>query len=88
MDVQGAELKVLIGAKDTVKNIKAIWLEVADVELYKNQPLRVDVENYMKKNGFHLFKSDVEGGVGDQFYINKKYFKIVSFLSRFIFFKK
>lgn len=87
MDVQGAELKVLEGAKDAVKNTKAIWLEVADIELYKNQPLRVDVENYMKKNDFQIVKSDVEGGFGDQFYINKKYFKIFSFFSRVYFFK-
>lgn len=87
MDVQGAELKVLMGAKDAVKNIKAIWLEVADVELYKNQPLRVEVENYMKKNEFQIVKSDIEGGFGDQFYINKNYFKIFSFFSRVFFIK-
>lgn len=88
MDVQGAELKVLLGAKDYMKNIKAIWLEVAEIELYKHQPLRVDVENFMIENSFYLVKSNVEGGLGDQLYINKKYFKIISFLSRFIFFKK
>jgi FkbM family methyltransferase len=87
MDVQGAELKVLMGAKDVLKNFKAIWLEVADVELYKNQPLRLEVENFMKKNDFQIVKSDVEGGVGDQFYINKNYFKIFSFFSRVFFFK-
>jgi FkbM family methyltransferase len=88
MDVQGAELKVLKGAKDAIKNIKAIWLEVADMELYKDQPLRVEVENYMKKSNFQIVKSDVEGGFGDQFYINKNYFKIFSLFSRFVFFKK
>lgn len=88
MDVQGAELRVLMGAKNVLKSIKAIWLEVADIELYKNQPLRVDVENYMKKNDFYLVKSDIDAGCGDQFYINKNYFKIFSFFSRFIFLKK
>lgn len=87
MDVQGAELKVLMGAEDAVKNIKAIWLEVADVELYKNQPLRVDIENYMKKNDFQIVKSDIEGSFGDQFYVNKNYFKIFSFFSRVFFLK-
>lgn len=79
MDVQGAELKVLKGSKEYIKNIKAIWLEVADVELYKNQPLRVDIENFMKSNGFDLIKSELEGKVGDQFYLNKNYFKTLSF---------
>lgn len=88
MDVQGAELKVLMGAKRYIENIKAIWLEVADVELYKNQPLRLDIENYMKTNNFYLLKTEIDSGFGDQFYINKNHFKIFSFFSKFIFFKK
>jgi FkbM family methyltransferase len=88
MDVQGAELKVLRGAEDFLKKIKAIWLEVTDIELYKNQPLRVDVESFMKSNNFYLVRSDVEGNSGDQFYVNKKYFKIITFFSKFICFKK
>jgi len=82
MDVQGAELKVLKGAKDYIKKIKAIWLEVADVELYKGQPLRIDIENFMKANGFYLVKSEIEGQVGDQFYLNKNYFKTFSVFSK------
>lgn len=88
MDVQGAELKVLIGAGDFIKKTKAIWLEVADIELYKNQPLRKDIENFMDSNGFYLIKSEIEGQVGDQFYLNKKFFKIFSFFSRVFYFKK
>lgn len=82
MDVQGAELKVLKGSKEHIKTIKAIWLEVADVELYKNQPLRVDIETFMKSNGFDLIKSEFEGKVGDQLYLNKDYFKTLSFLKK------
>ena len=89
MDVQGAELKVLMGAKDYIKKIKAIWLEVADIELYKGQPLRVDIEYFMKANGFYLVKSEIEGQVGDQFYLNKNYFKTFLFFNkRFQFHKK
>ena len=88
MDVQGAELKVLIGANDHIKHIKAIWLEVANVELYNGQPLRSDIEIFMKSKGFCLIKSELEGQVGDQFYLNKNYFKIFSFFSRVFFFKK
>jgi len=87
MDVQGAELKVLEGAKEYIKNIKAIWLEVADVELYNSQPLRKDIEEFMYSNGFYLVKSEIEGQVGDQFYLNKKYFKIFSFFSKMFFFR-
>ena len=84
MDVQGAELKVLMGAKGYINKIKAVWLEVADIELYKGQPLRVDIENFMTKNGFYLVKSEMEGQVGDQFYLNKKYFRVFSFFSKVI----
>lgn len=82
MDVQGAELKVLIGAKYSLAKVKAIWLEVANIEVYKGQPLRGDIENFMSKNGFYLVKTTMEGQVGDQFYLNKNYFS--SFLSKFI----
>lgn len=81
MDVQGAELKVLMGANEHIKKIKAIWLEVANIELYKGQPLRSDIEFFMKSNGFCLMKSEFEGQVGDQFYLNKKYFKTISFFN-------
>jgi FkbM family methyltransferase len=88
MDVQGAELKVLSGAKEFIKSIKAIWLEVADVEIYKGQPLRTDVEYFMNGNGFYLVKSEMHGSSGDQFYLNSKYFKTFSFLNNRIQFHK
>lgn len=90
MDVQGAELKVLMGAKQCIKKIKAIWLEVADIELYKDQPLRLDIEIFMKVNGFYLVKTAMEGQVGDQLYLNRKYFRTFSFCNkRFqLYFKK
>lgn len=78
IDVQGAELKVLKGAKGFVKSIKAIWLEVADIEMYKGQPLRTDVEVFMKTNGFYLIQSKMQGVSGDQLYLNNRYFKTFS----------
>lgn len=75
MDVQGAELKVLSGANMGLRRIKAIWLEVSDVTLYKDQPRRVDIEKFMKTNGFYLVKTSMHGGIGDQMYLNKSYFK-------------
>lgn len=88
MDVQGAELKVLIGAEDYIYKIKAIWLEVADIEIYKNQPLRKDIENFMNDKGFYLVKSKMHHKVGDQFYLNKKYFKTISVLNKLFQFHK
>ena len=86
MDVQGAELKVLHGAKKGLKNMKAIWLEVSNIELYKNQPLRCDIELFMKENNFELVKSEMQDQTGDQLYLNKKYFKVVKILSKQFYF--
>jgi FkbM family methyltransferase len=86
MDVQGAELKVLLGAKHFINNIKAVWLEVSDLEIYKNQPLRKGVERFMKSNGFYLVKSEMQGNFGDQFYLNKRYFKTISLFFNLIHF--
>ena len=74
MDVQGAELKVLRGAGSYLKNIRAIWLEVSDITLYKNQPIKQQIEDFMVDNGFLLVKSTLEGSVGDQLYLNKNHF--------------
>ncbi|NNE32932.1 MAG: FkbM family methyltransferase [Winogradskyella sp.] len=78
MDVQGAELDVLKGADKYLKQVKAIWLEVSNIELYKGQPLILDVENYMTSKGFTLIKTELEGQVGDQFYLNNNYYRMIS----------
>jgi len=75
MDVQGAELMVLEGAGDLMSSIKAIWLEVSSVDLYKNQPLVKDVKNFMKKKNFYLVKDGLNGIQGDHLYFSEKFFK-------------
>ncbi len=84
LDVQGAELKVLQGAKDKIKNVKLIWLEVAEITLYKEQPIRKDIEKFMKNNNFCLIKSSMDGQFGDQLYLNKKYYNTLSIFNRFL----
>ena len=88
MDVQGAELKVLMGAQNKLEAIKAIWLEVADIEIYKDQVLRPDIEKFMKSQNFKLIKSAMHGKVGDQFYINKRFFQVYSILKWKFFLKR
>ena len=75
MDVQGAELMVLKGAVDFLSNIRMIWLEVAYVELYKDQPLRDEVANYMRDQGFILLTEQNRVLNGDHLYVNKKMIK-------------
>lgn len=73
LDVQGAELKVLEGGKDILRNIKVIWMEVSKISLYKNQPLYDEVNSFMADNNFTLLKDTVKDTYGDQLYINKAY---------------
>lgn len=75
LDVQGAELMVLTGAKEKIRAIKMIWLEVENIELYKNQPLKKDIELFMSHNGFTIIKSTVNHISGDQLWVNYRFFK-------------
>lgn len=61
IDVQGAELKVLMGMGEMLKKVKAIWLEVENCELYENQPLKHDIEDYLFKFKFYLAKDTSKG---------------------------
>lgn len=78
IDVQGAELMVLEGAGEFLKKIKLVWMEVEAVELYKNQPLKNDVELFMKKNNFVNILDTVDDVAGDQLYANLDYFKLAT----------
>ena len=72
MDVQGAELMVLAGAD--LNTIKAIWLEVEVVELYKGQPLKKDIEQFFEQKGFVKLMEKFSNATGDQFWIQRKIF--------------
>lgn len=71
MDVQGAELNVLKGAKDMISKINLIFMEVSGVELYKNQPLKEDVKDFMEFHNFRLIYDNVEEVSGDQLWKKK-----------------
>jgi len=75
IDVQGAELMVLAGAGSFLNKIKLIWMEVEAVELYKGQPLKTEVETFMKANNFVNVLDTVSKVAGDQLYVNKNHFQ-------------
>jgi len=56
IDVQGAELDVLKGARKSLKNCLIIHTEVEFVPLYKNQPLFSDIDFYLRKSDFYFHK--------------------------------
>lgn len=71
LDVQGAELKVLKGLGESLSIVKMIWMEVEAVELYSKQPLKRDVESFMKSKGYKCIKNTVNSVSGDQLYVHK-----------------
>lgn len=73
MDVQGAELLVLEGAGRKLRDVTALWLEVADVPQYRGQPLRGQVGDFMRARGFRLAFEVRHASEGDQFYINLRH---------------
>lgn len=55
IDVQGAELEVLEGAKEVMKDTELILLEVSLFEFMVNSPQLYDVVTYMKEQGFVVY---------------------------------
>ncbi|MFP3756777.1 FkbM family methyltransferase [Cupriavidus sp. SIMBA_020] len=71
MDVQGAELKVLLGAGALLQQVKAIWLEIENVPLYEGQPLAPEMQAFMESQGFVKHKDTVSEISGDHLYVRK-----------------
>src|SRR5215471_15819139 len=74
LDVQGAEMMVLNGARKSVRFTKAIWLEVSTIHLYSKQSLAEDIEKFMHDNRFVMVRDCLYGTSGERFYISKKFF--------------
>lgn len=55
IDVQGAECRVLAGAKETLKHTKVIVLEISFFDYYEHQTAFIDVEKILLPLGFRLF---------------------------------
>ena len=73
LDVQGAELRVLRGAGAHLARVTALWLEVADRELYRGQALRGEIHRYLRSRGFALVAAAMHGVEGDAFYVNLRH---------------
>lgn len=71
LDVQGAELKVLSGGEAILGTVRAIWLEVEATELYRDQPLKDTVEEFLTSHGFEKHLDTVGAVSGDQFWVRR-----------------
>ena len=72
MDVQGAELDVLKGSVETLKDVKHVILELQVVEYNKGAPLKDEVIAYMAEQGFDcngIFSNN--GPDGDYHFIRR-----------------
>jgi FkbM family methyltransferase len=54
IDTQGSELAILSGAVDVLKSTALVELEVEFAEIYVDQPLFGDVDQFMRRRGFEL----------------------------------
>ncbi len=63
IDVQGAELAVLEGAQETLKNIAILELEVRFYAIYENEKTFKDINEYLKDQGFLLFQMTRQGAL-------------------------
>ena len=72
IDVQGYELEVFKGAKNTLKNIDYIMSEVNRDYLYKGCALVEEVDEFLSSFGFERSETFWAGGTwGDALYIKK-----------------
>jgi len=72
-DIQGAELMALQGGINSIKHVKAIYLEVNERELYKKCGLITDIDNFLSKYNFKRVVTRMTcHGWGDALYILDK----------------
>lgn len=84
MDVQGAELKVLEGAKETLSRIKIICTEVGLVPYYEDHATKDQVDKIMFENNFVELKSAFSktswsnnlAAEADVIYLNKNFINL------------
>lgn len=55
LDVQGYELEVIKGAKQTLSSAEAVLMEVSLIELYEHNPLLLDATVFMAGNHFRAY---------------------------------
>ena len=74
-DLQGAELKALIGLGEYLKDIKSMQVEVEFEEMYQDQPLFDEVNNFLTNNNFKMTWQGkyCKDFWGEGIYINNNY---------------
>jgi FkbM family methyltransferase len=70
LDIQGAELLALKGAQNSLKDVKVLYLEVNEKELYVNCGLIGELDTFLSNFNFkRVFTEMTHHGWGDAIYI-------------------
>ena len=73
MDTQGYELEVLKGARKTLEKIDCVYTEVNNTEVYEDNALIEDIDEFLKDYNMVRVETDWMGGTwGDAFYIRQE----------------
>lgn len=71
-DIQGAEMLALRGAEESIKHVKAMYLEVNIEEVYKGCALMSELDIYLADRGFErVLTYMTHAGWGDALYVRK-----------------
>ncbi|NCF71255.1 MAG: FkbM family methyltransferase, partial [Chlamydiales bacterium] len=75
MDIQGAELLALKGARELLKHIDAIYTEVNTKELYKGCARLNEIDDFLSSCGFVRVEESINysRGWGDAFYVKQSH---------------
>jgi FkbM family methyltransferase len=74
MDIQGAELQVLSGSPNVLKDVKMICTEINSEELYAGAGLFSDLTAFLESHGFVCVSSVINNHKwGDALYVKKEY---------------
>lgn len=85
LDIQGAELRALIGMEETISKVKWIYTEVNKIPLYKEIPLIGELDDFLEKRGFQRYMARWVPfkGWGDALYISMDELTQSKYPSRF-----
>jgi len=71
LDVQGAELRALFGARKLLETVRVMLVEVSFVPIYKDCPLFPEVDGFLRECGYErvaIYPSDQPQNWGDALY--------------------
>lgn len=72
LDIQGAELLALKGAKENLVNIDYVYTEINTASIYKNCALINEIDDFLSENGFYRAETRLtQYEWGDAFYVRK-----------------